>query len=85
MTEWISVEDRLPEKNQRVLAWYDGYDEHTEARWHREGIEFAVFWYLGAPHSTDGWADEMMRIAREHIGATHLEITHWMSLPEPPK
>lgn len=83
--EWIPVTERLPDSYSRVLAWFDGWEEHSGATWHRHGMRFAVYWYPGVEHSTDGWSNELLEKARKELGATHLTITHWMPLPKRPE
>ena len=69
MSEWISVEDRLPERASgelgSALAYSPGYgiwiESHHPTWWNRN--------------------DERGR-GRLHDGP---HITHWMPLPEPPK
>jgi len=63
MSNWISVEDRLPEVGTMVLAWSKTNDDYEFAWIEKDGS-----WDLA--HS--GWASPA-------------SITHWMSLPEPPK
>ena len=76
---WISVEERLPEKNLLVVAWHEGYVWHHGDSWRRYGIKFAV-------HRGDkGWSDRLMQQAEHELDASCLAITHWMPLPEPPE
>ena len=76
---WISVEERLPEKNLLVLAWYEGTTQHHGSIWRRYGFGFAVHW------GDNGWDDRLMREAEEKLDADTLVITHWQPLPEPPE
>lgn len=66
--KWISVKDRLPNKNQKVLIFLDGYS-------HRNHIDLVSF--IGINGSYYFWdADE--------YGYEENEVTHWMELPKPP-
>ena len=76
--KWISVEDRLPEKNVRVLAWFDASAHHSGVTWQRSGIDFAAWW-------GDKWNQTMIRDTLKSLDANELTVTHWMPLPEPPK
>ena len=58
-TEWISVEDRLPNDNDRVLC----FDPNS------------IDSNLGAVSVQFGWCCK----------CKHMNITHWMPLPEAPK
>lgn len=72
-----SVDERLPEKNQLVLAWLSGVKGHSDVLWKREG------WYLVPWHGTV-WAWQYIDAACKHLDADSLEVTHWMPLPTPP-
>ena len=73
MSDWISVEDQLPEASglhlagKRVLIFYD--------TWKEIFIAARVF------NSPDYWCwmDE------EDDCYAPMSVTHWMPLPEPPK
>ena len=78
MSEWISVEDRLPEQNVRVLAWYDGVAAHSDALWDRSGAWFAAKW-------RDGWNQPLYTQAKQILDFDSSDITHWIPLPEPPE
>jgi len=66
---WISVDERLPEKETSVLVWatWDGSDDQILVADWRD--------WEGAPI----WHDSMNGEYRIH------GITHWMPLPEAPK
>jgi hypothetical protein len=79
MSEWISVEERLPEIGTMVLVWVEAErymeDEHGQYSMDASEVDFGV--------------------AQEHDGAkfmTHYSgpfgdrecITHWQSLPKGP-
>jgi hypothetical protein len=66
---WISVKERLPEHLDKVLVIFDGSDNILMA-------SFQIRIGIGPeflPYFADG------------RGPTDRIITHWMSLPEPPK
>ena len=78
MSEWIKVEDRLPECNLKkdsfgvsVLVWPHNFDEIGKST-----VEYPVA-YFGC------------RITKKPSfylhGLTLHHISHWMPLPEPPK
>ena len=75
---WISVKDRLPEKQIPVLVHIKPYSDNEEDYIEHVGMAYYT-------HSANGgfWAgtDGNMYGA---IGIIH-EPTHWMPLPEPPK
>ncbi len=65
--KWISVEDRLPDEGDIILAWNRTVQE-CRVRILGEDED----WYSEYRHSTMNLKSE-----KENI-------THWMSLPEPP-
>ena len=67
--EWISVEDRLPEEDARVLAFCGRRSEILYYRRKRSGD--GCFMY-----------QDELGLLTELYGSI---ITHWMPLPEPPK
>ncbi len=72
-SEWISVEEELPDISVPVLVTYLGYNDN---RPHAEGVAVLLdgdqdwYWWDGAPEDSD----QKVVVA----------ITHWMRLPEPP-
>lgn len=70
MSEWISVKDRLPEQDGKVLCWY-GFKQDGEelGRMYRGCLDYYA--HDDTPHF-------------QH-GLTGLYVTHWMPLPEPPE
>ena len=66
---WISVEERLPDKQKCVLV-FKQRNSHALwpiAKWHIE-----IDW-----RGEDGWS--------KNLDNGYFDITHWMPLPEPPK
>lgn len=80
MSEWISVDERLPEENQYVV-----FASFYECSW---GVEFdsviaGEFWNGSFYPDTNG-----LEASNYDGGATitlEMKPTHWMPLPEPPK
>lgn len=81
MSEWISVNDRMPDENQYVVfaSFY---------AWGRPLMEFdsvvaGQFWNGAFNPNTDGLE------ASNYDGGACITLsmnpTHWMPLPEPPK
>lgn len=73
MTEWrwISVEERLPDGDELVLAVVSG--------WPVKNVELRDAYELARYAPTEGWILEMWP---EWEGA---EVSYWMPLPEPPE
>lgn len=81
MGEWISVEDRLPEVNQNVLVIQVYEDEPMIASITRFG-----YWVEKCINlDVDGDAIWSFEICSVRNANDYEKITHWMSLPEPPK
>lgn len=84
MSEWINVKDRLPESGTKVLAFGISNRDYTEIPAEARSCEYAEWDYsdqggkkaqsFGLLSSGCGCCDREM-----------IEVTHWMSLPEPPK
>lgn len=68
---WIPVTERLPEDDQRVLAYY-GFDRG-------DGYLGMMFMQV-----LDYFARDP-RPHFQHEGANGMMVTHWMPLPEPPE
>lgn len=69
MMEWISVSDRLPERKQDVLMYFDT-GNMAVGFWY-DGDETITFW---SAYTDDGWYADC-----------DCEPLYWMPLPEPPK
>lgn len=66
--EWVSVEERLPEKKQDVLMLFDG--GNMAVGWWHDSDEYITFW---CAYTDDGFytdCDDMP--------------VYWMPLPKPP-
>ena len=71
MSNWISVEERLPEKNMGVLVFIPMEDNHITSGMY----DISEKWVL---------LDEY-RVVGEGEGMSECKVTHWMKLPPPPK
>ena len=77
MSDWIRVEDGLPNPHQSVLAFRPENNAGEDQIWY-------------AYHSGGKWIDdandyddlENLPFGGE---SSRLKVTHWMPLPEPPK
>ena len=67
--KWISVEERLPERDKYVLVRYANNDMAVACVF--GGDEHMTFWRA---MTDEGWCADC-----------DTEPTHWMPLPEPPK
>ena len=74
MSDWISVDDRLPDIGDRVLVNLSGDLIVLELREEIPTYEeaFLPFYYWHEPY------DEMLDIEYD-------EVVHWMPLPPPPE
>ena len=75
--EWISVEERLPEKSRRYLCFCNGYIGVRGFALNLKKIDEYDFYC--ADYS--GWYD----YDNEYDYFEVTRVTHWMPLPEPPK
>lgn len=75
---WISVEDRLPCSDERVLTIHEGGNQHVMR--FTERFKNRIEWVkCFLHHDGCGQFQEFYDIEE------YCEITHWMPLPEPPK
>lgn len=70
MSEWISVNDRLPENEKEVLTYY-GFNRGDGDLGMRFCGVLTYYAFDPSPH----WQHE----------STGLTVTHWMPLPNPPE
>lgn len=84
MTTWISVDDRLPETKQLVLAWnqYGPSDRNRPDRC----LCIAVRQKVGDIVLNKQGRDDLDRVVwyQSNYHGTLTHVTHWMPLPEPP-
>ena len=78
VNEWISVKERLPEKQVPVLVCVPPYSDGEEAYFRHVGMAYYTYSGRGG-----FWAGTDGNVYGA-IGIIH-EPTHWMPLPEPPK
>lgn len=69
MSDWISVEDKLPEFDEPVLLWSTGFTSAAYGRLDNVNKKGNAF----------KW------VTFQAVDYTDYEITHWMSLPNPPE
>lgn len=95
MSDWISVEDRLPEDGQRVLIFTpctncygrDWKPIHQNTADFCKGRTAEEIRRNGGLHCADDEKDNNKRPYAWRDGAMHWwgqEVTHWMPLPAPP-
>ncbi|QPI08302.1 DUF551 domain-containing protein [Stutzerimonas stutzeri] len=79
MSEWISVEERLPELGETVLVWVEAErymeDEHGQYRMDASEVD------LGETQNNGG------ELFLDHYSGPFGDsecVTHWMPLPPPP-
>jgi hypothetical protein len=70
MSEWISVEERLPE-----LIPCNAGTAYSEA---------VIVWTSGKKAMIAVWSEKGIICAADYWDAWEEDITHWMPLPEPP-
>lgn len=77
MTEWISVKDRLPEKNKKVLVYSEP----------EKGFENEILSSFGIHTAYIPTYGIYFTESLPNCGCTGIsgEITHWMPLPEVPE
>ena len=75
---WISVEERLPEKNTEVLAWVE-VDERVE-----KGFPEFLRYYWGMKRIADivPWRSMWDNSV---LDESYFKVVAWMPLPKPPK
>ena len=77
--EWIPVTERLPECDKEVLLIVHGWGDrlYYTGCLHRQEAERS--WLTGIESKASDWKIWGFSYLREPI------VTHWMTLPEPPK
>lgn len=74
--EWISVKDKLPAHDQKVLAVFDTKDSD----WYKYPTNLRLLNFYD-----NGQFDRHFRDGSTLLEVRSENITHWMSLPLPPK
>ena len=69
--EWISVKDRLPEPDENVFIY--------ATRWEVKGYVVGITRRYRYTDGRETWVEPFPGFELTY------HITHWMSLPEPPK
>jgi hypothetical protein len=70
MSQWISVEDRLPELLQKVLFFWVKDDQVRNIAM---GFRNKLGWRIYLPYTS------------YEVTTEYIRVTHWMELPEYPK
>lgn len=78
MSKWISVNDKLPDKQIPVLVYVPPYSDEKE-----EYVGYVAMAYYTYSGRGGYWAGTDGNVYGA-IGIIH-DPTHWMPLPEPPK
>lgn len=73
MNKWISVKDRLPEVEKRVLVFRSNY----------EGDDYNKI-HVGFLQHKDGFYGSQWGLLDDDL-FPHTLVTHWMPLPNPPE
>ena len=76
---WISVEERLPEKDQEVLLIAHGWESQSMYIGCLHNEEAETSWLTGITSKESEWSISGWSYLRAP------EVTHWMPMPEPPK
>jgi hypothetical protein len=71
--EWISIEEALPQENQRVIYYF----RHT-------GISIGIYNRVEYPKEIAGQSGIYGNAFSGRGGFLVDDVTHWMPLPEPP-
>ena len=101
MSEWISVDDRLPESQKDVLAYYVnkyGEGKTVKAEYVASFSALACDFYdeesdyesdyseiEDAYYVKEGWHERVENWKYSGCEIVEGQVTHWMPLPEPPK
>lgn len=82
MTEWISVKDRLPDKNGKYLCCVEGYGNYRYIAAYSFALNLEeIDKYDFYNQQRCGWCG----LDSEYGYYEHESVTHWMQLPELPK
>ncbi len=79
-SQWVSVEDRLPEKSQRIFIREELDDWATKAR----VILFDSILYEEYADHIIGFENSIRTHEQSHKGEK-LKVTHWMPIPKLPE
>ena len=76
---WISVKDRIPEYGEQVLLTAYGWSDTTVYIGQLKHMDAETSWLTGITNKESEWCIRGWSYLKEPV------VTHWMSLPEPPK
>ena len=68
MSDWISVEDKLPVENGTYFVYYTYFDQYGQPQ---GKVSYGAFYH--------GTFDTL------NLYGFSCKVTHWMSIPKPPK
>lgn len=72
MSEWVSVEYKLPKNGETVLCTGHEYNDKTKPRWQMVSLFSNGFKHY--IHQSDSWSDDCTNY-----------VTHWQPRPDDPK
>ncbi len=83
MSEWISIKNKLPELHEYVLVHYEPAENGTL---YKDGYGVAQLVLIGKSIQYWTLCDDARDAAEDPENTClHGKVTHWMSLPNPPK
>lgn len=81
---WISVKDRLPEKDGQYLIYYN--DDGFRGVWiDNFAVNLSNVSYCFKGKNRSGWFSYELDYSGQYNYEETTSVTHWMPLPEPPK
>lgn len=88
MSQWISVDERLPEKGQWVIVYRDDADNPQDLFWAKHFGHETTLVTAATLRSVDneGYADwQQGELSSGRALSMVRNVTHWMPLPEAPQ